>query len=212
MKVAAILLGVALLIVGVLYYRETEHRKDLTEELAAVKAENAAAQLELTMVKTQMIARVAELEVALDTEKTNAATNIGQLQERVKTVEQELQDEKNKLATVDDQRARVVEQLTTVSNQLTTVRQQYEDLQRTHSATEKELAALRGREASLEMEKASLERQLNDLDALKAQIRVVKRQLWEKHVEEWKRQDAEATARGNKGVIFQNGRWLSAPK
>jgi hypothetical protein len=69
---------------------------------------------------------------------------------------------------------------------------------------------LRERETSLEMEKASLERQLNDLDALKAQIRVVKRRLWEQHVAEWKRQDAINAAKGNKGVMFKNGAWSGA--
>jgi chromosome segregation ATPase len=212
MKVAVILLGVALLILGVLFYRETEHNKDVMEESIAVSNLYLTVQSELATVKTQMTQRVMELETALTTEKSNAVANISQLQERVKTVEQDLQDEKNKLASVDDQRTKVVEQLGSVSNELTMVRQQYVDLQRTHTATEKELAALRERETALEMEKASLERQLNDLDALTAQIRVVKRRLWEQHVAEWKRQDAEAAANGNKGMIMQNGRWLSAPK
>ena len=212
MKVAVILLGVALLILGVLYYRETEQNKDVMEESIAVSNLYVTVQSELATVKTQMTQRVTELETALNVEKTNAAVNISQLQERIKTVEQDLQDEKNKLASVDDQRTKVVQQLGSVSNELTTVRQQYADLQRTHSATEKELAALRERETALEMEKASLERQLNDLDALTAQIRVVKRRLWEQHIAEWKRQDAEAAANGNKGMIFQNGRWLAAPK
>jgi hypothetical protein len=61
------------------------------------------------------------------------------------------------------------------------------------------------------LERASLERQLNDLDALKSQIRVVKRRLWEKRIAEWKRQDEEAAARGNNGMLMKNGQWQTSP-
>ena len=215
MKVAVILLAVALLITGVLYYRQGDHARNVSEQLAAASNQVVAAQTELLSVKTQMTDRVKEMESALNaakTEKVDAETRVGQLQERVRIVEQDLQDEKNKLTSVEDQRTQVVTQLTSVSNELTNVRGQLGDLQRTHAATEAELRVLRERETTLEMEKASLERQLNDLDALKAQIRIVKRQLWEKHIEEWKRQDQEAGLNGNKGLLFKNGQWQTGVK
>src|SRR5437773_174094 len=88
----------------------------------------------------------------------------------------------------------------------------YNETRNAHTATEIELKGLHEREAALELEKASLERQLNDLDSLKAQIRIVKRRLWEEHIAEWKRQDQEAGVGGNKGMIFQKGQWLTTGK
>jgi chromosome segregation ATPase len=212
MKVVVILLAVGLLILGVLYFNESQNAKATHEQLVATSNQAVTTQLELASVKTQIIKRVAELESTMTTEKAKADEQIGRLQERVKVVEQDLQDEKSKLVAVEDDRTKVVQQLNTVSNQLLNVRQHYADLARTHTGTEIELSALREREETLEMEKASLERQLNDLDALKAQIRLVKRQLWEKRVAEWKRQDQEASAAGNKGMIFQRGQWQTTGK
>ena len=96
MKVAVILLAVALLIMGVLYYRQGDHARNISEQLAAASNQVVAAQTELTSVKTQMMDRVTEMETALNaakTEKVEAEARVGQLQERVMFVEQDLQDE-----------------------------------------------------------------------------------------------------------------------
>ena len=50
-----------------------------------------------------------------------------------------------------------------------------------------------------------------DLDTLKAQIRVVKRRLWEEHIAAWKRADELAGAGGNKGVLMKGGQWQTTP-
>ncbi len=212
MRVVVILLTVGLLIVGLLYFNEVQNAKTAHEQLLITSNQVVAAKLELTSIRTQMIERVTELESTTTTEKAKADEHIAQLQERVKVVEQDLRDEKNKLASVEDHRTKVVTLLGTVSNQLVTVRHQLADLTVTHTATEMELDALHDREDALEMEKTSLERQLSDLDALKSQIRLVKRRLWEEHIAEWKRQDQEAAAHGNKGVIFQRGQWQATGK
>jgi len=212
MKVLAILLAVGVLILGMLYFHESQNIKTVREQLVTTSNQVVAAREETTTVKKEMTGRVTELQSTIGTEKAKADQQIGQLQERIKTVEQDLQDEKTKLASVEDQRGKVVEQLTTVSNQLFTVRQHYADLARTHTATEMELKAVSEREAALEMEKASLERQLNDLDALKTQIRLVKHRLWDERIAAWKRQDQEAAVGGNKGMIFQNGQWQTGRK
>ena len=47
----------------------------------------------------------------------------------------------------------------------------------------------------------------HDLDELRAQIRVVKRRLWDQHVADWKKSDTDAAAKGNGGVLMKAGQW-----
>src|SRR6266446_4514616 len=100
MKVVVILLAVGLLILGVLYFQEGQHGKAVSDQLTTVSHQFAAAQVELASVRTQIITRVAELESTLAADRALAEEQIGHLQGRVKAVEQDLRDEKNKLAAI----------------------------------------------------------------------------------------------------------------
>ena len=117
MKVLAILLAVGVLILGMLYFHENQNIKTVREQLVTTSNQVVAAREETTTVKREMTDRVTELQSTIGAEKAKADQQIGQLQERIKSVEQDLQDEKTKLASVEDQRGKVVEQLTTVSRQ-----------------------------------------------------------------------------------------------
>jgi chromosome segregation ATPase len=121
-----------------------------------------------------------------------------------------VQTEEEKLSALESDKDRVMMQLGAVSNQLLSVQQQLGALQDAHSADQEQISTLRGQETALEMEKASLERQLNDLDSLRAQIRIVKRQLWAKKIEEWKRESEQEGIGGNKGMIMKAGQWQSS--
>jgi chromosome segregation ATPase len=205
-KVAVILLAVAAMILGMLYYREFQHSQSVSAELTAACNQVATAEAETASVKAQMADRVAELEstiTGVKKEKAQVEARAGQLEERIKAVEQDLQDEKNRVLTAENQRNKLMIQLASVSNELAKVRVPVVE---SHE-TEAELRTCRERAAKLEFEKALVERELNDPEALQARLRVANRRLWEQRVERWKRQDREDWHKGNRGVLFKSGQW-----
>ena len=217
MKIVVIVLAAALVVFGVLYFQSDQARiaqakvlQTTQEQLTTTSNQEVAVELEMAAAKKQMTARVAELEQTLTTvgnDKTKVEERAKELQGRIGVVEKELVEEKARVKAVEDERAQVANQLTTVSNQLVTVHGQLTDLQKTHAGTEAELAALHVKETALEAERNSLVRRLNDLDELRMQIRVVKRRLWDQHVAEWKKTDADAAVKGNHGVMLKDGQW-----
>ena len=217
MRIVVIVLAVALVVFGVLYFQSDQARiaqsrvlQSTQSQLTSISNQEVAVELEMAAAKKQMAAHVAELEQSLTTvgnDKAKVEEQAKELQGRIATVEKELVDEKAHVKAVEEERTQVSDKLMTVSNQLATVRGQLSSLQKTHAGTEAELAALRTKEAALESERNSLERRLNDLDELRAQIRVVKRRLWDQHVADWKKSDADAAAKGNRGVLMKDGQW-----
>jgi len=217
MRIVVIVLAVALVVFGVLYFQSDQARiaqsrvlQTTQTQLTTISNQEVAVELEMAAAKKQMAAHVAELEQSLTTvgnDKAKVEERAKELQGRIATVEKELVDEKAHVKAVEEERTQVTDKLMTVSNQLATVRGQLTSLQKTHAGTEAELAALRTKEVALESERNSLERRLNDLDELRAQIRVVKRRLWDQHVADWKKSDADAAAKGNGGVLMKAGQW-----
>ena len=220
MKIVVIVLAVALVVFGVLYFQSDQARiaqskvlKYTQDELIGasnqvVLVETAMA--EVTAAKNQLATHVGELETSLTTlgnAKTIVEERAKELQSRIDTAEKELTDEKAKIKVVEDERTQATGKLTAVSNQLVTVRSQLTDLQKRHAGTEAELAALRMKETALESERNSLERRINDLDELHVQIRIVKRRQWEDHIADWKKRDADVGLTGNKGVLMKDGQW-----
>ena len=217
MRIVVIVLAVALVVFGVLYFQSDQARiaqsrvlQTTQTQLTTISNQEVAVELEMAAAKKQMVAHVAELEQSLTTvgnDKAKVEERAKELQGRIATVEKELVDEKAHVKVVEEERTQVTDKLMTVSNQLATVRGQLTSLQKTHAGTEAELAALRTKEEALEAERNSLERRLNDLDELRAQIRVVKRRLWDQHVADWKKSDTDAAAKGNGGVLMKAGQW-----
>lgn len=217
MRIVVIVLAIALVVFGVLYFQSDQARiqqskvlQATQEQLISTSNQEVAVELEMATAKKEMTARVTELEQSLTTvgnDKAKVEELAKELQGRITTVEKELTEEKARVKAVEEERTQVTGKLTTVSNQLATVRGQLSDLQKTHAATEAELAELRSKETALESERDSLERRLNDLDELRAQIRIVKRRQWEQHVRDWKKSDAESAAIGNHGVLMKDGQW-----
>ena len=210
MKIAIVVLAVALAVLGILYFQQGQTAHQQLEALLVTSNKLVAAESEVAGVRSQMVAQGTQTEqklAALGAEKGDVEERLKQVQQRIQTLQQDLDDEKTKVSSVETQRDKLQSQLGSVSNELVSVRAKLSEAERSQKATEAELDALRQRQAALELEKASLERQLNDLDSLKAQIRAVKRRLWEQRIAEWKRQDEEAAAKGNNGMLLRNGEW-----
>ncbi|MEI6085430.1 MAG: hypothetical protein WCS70_14180 [Verrucomicrobiota bacterium] len=218
MKLAVVILVIALAVVGVLYYQSEQTKRDQTkvialtrEQLTTTSNRVAATEIEMRAMRTQMTTQIAELEQSVTTagvDKAKAEAWTAALQGRLVMLEKDLTEEKTKLATVEEERAKVTTKLTSVTGELGKVKGQLADLQKAHTATEAELAALQEKKDALEMERASLERRLNDLDELQNQIRLVKHRLWEQHVADWKRRDSEGSLGGNAGALMKNGQWV----
>ncbi|MEI8062863.1 MAG: hypothetical protein WCH84_02225 [Verrucomicrobiota bacterium] len=217
MKIVVIVLAVALVVFGVLYFQSDQARIaqakvlwSTQEQLTETSNQVVSVEVEMATIKKQMTAHVEELESSLTTlgnDKNKIEARAKELQGRIEIVEKELTDEKAKVKAVEDERTQVTGKLTAVSNQLVTVRSQLSDLQKRHAGTEAELSGLRAKEGALESERDSLERRLNDLDELHEQIRVVKRRQREEHIAEWKKRDTSAGITGNRGVLMKDGQW-----
>jgi chromosome segregation ATPase len=205
-KVVLILLAVAAMILGMLYYHEVRYANDLREELAVASNQVVAAQEETVSVKSEMTKRVGELEsivAGVKKRKAQAEARVGELLARITAVEQDLQEEKNRVMAAEDQRNKLASQLASVSNKLAKVGEP----PLVSRPPERDMQTLREHTAKLETEKALLERELNDPEALRARLRMVKRRQWQQRIEQWKREDEEAWLNGNWGVLFQNGQW-----
>jgi chromosome segregation ATPase len=216
MRIAVVILAIAVAVLGVLYFQSARRTQ---EPPIVVSPQVMAPETDVGDIKTQLqaqTARVTELEQKvgmLEIEKKKVEDQLGPMQHQVETlkkdfeaVQRSMQEEETKLTNLEADRKKLVTQLGAVSNELVSVQDQLAALGRTNAANEAQIKALRQQQVVLEQEKASLEHRLNDLDALRAQIRVVKGELREKKVEEWKRGDEELAARGNRGFLLKNGR------
>jgi chromosome segregation ATPase len=205
MKIVVILLSIAVLVLGVLYFQSAQRPPELRTILVTNQLVTAVApQTDVGDAKTQLekqTERVTELEQkvgTLEIDKKNAEDRFTQAKRSVLA-------EEAKLAELESESQRLASQLSSVSNQLVSVQDQLSTLKKTNTANEEQIQGLRQQHAALEQEKATLEQRLNNLDDLRSQLRLVKRELWEKKIGDSRRQDAELAAKGNRGYLFRNG-------
>jgi chromosome segregation ATPase len=161
-------------------------------------------QLAQAIVRADQLARRVE---NLTGEKTRVEQQLTQTRQEASELRQNLAAEKNRQATSDAEKELLAREMTSLNQRLETAQRRLAELQQTHRGTVEQLDSLRDEKNRLEMSQASLERRLNDLDALREQVRLVKRQAWDRKVAEWKKADAAASRAGNKGVLLQNGEW-----
>ena len=184
--------------------RETEQKLEQTQQqLAAATNEIAAARTELTEVKTQMQAQVSELQqtvAKLTDEKAAAEKQLSSLEGELKSTQQQFQQEKGDLTS----------KLKEVTDRLAEVDRKLADLEKTHATTVAHFQAMREEYVKLTNEKSALEAMLHDLRSLQKQVRVVKQEMHNKKVEEWKRLDRAAWAMGNHGYLLKDGSWVGA--
>lgn len=191
-------LGAVLLLAGC--GRQTEQKLELTQrQLTAVSNEIVVARAETAEVKTQMQAKISDLQqtvLKLTEEKADTEKKMMSLKSEVEKAQQQI-------AALEREKAALTGQIGQVSRSLA-------DLERTHATTVAHLQAMREEYVKLTNEKNVLEAKLHDLKALKEQIYVVRQELHEKKVEERKRLDRAESAMGNHGYLRKEGVWVAA--
>ena len=229
MKITIILLAIAgLVLAGLLIHTQQTAQTELAAahaQLATTSNDLVVARTEVATVSTQLTnetARSASLEQKVqETQTANAQAEqklqqstqqLQALQKQLDSAKHAIMESEGKMSELDNRRQQLAVQLGAVSNQLVTVTQDLATARQTNTADDAQIKQLRQQQAALEMEKASLEWRLQDLDSLRGQIRLVKRELWDKKIAEWKQRDADAAAKGNHGLLLKNGVWTSAPK
>ena len=174
--------------------------EETRRELATATNEVAAARAETTEVRTQMQAKVDQLQ----TEKADTEKKMSSLKTEMESKQQQLQA---RVDTLEQDKTNMTSELKVLSEQIAQVNQKLADLENTHATTVAHLQAMREEYVKLTTEKAALEAKLHDLKALKEQISVVKRELHQKKVEESKRLDRAEYAMGNHGFLLKDGSW-----
>jgi chromosome segregation ATPase len=210
MKILVFVLAIVASLFGLLYLQSVQ-QKPVTGSSAS-------------LVVTQLVERPAittEVERAvtvLVTNTTELEAKLTGLESKLAQTSESLQAEEAKSDSLDRERMRLLIQLGAVSNELTHVQRQFSQLKAQNEATEEELravqnqkSALQAQKVTLEKEKEGLERRLHNLDDLRAQIRLVKKQLWVKKVEEWKQTDKADAVGGNRGYLMLRGQWTGSP-
>ena len=180
--------------------------------MAAATNELAAARAETSTVKTQMAAKVDELQqtiLKLNDDKADVEKQVASLKADMESQRQQfqskLQDEEATVATLTQDKTNMTSELKVSTEQLADVNQRYADLEKTHATTVAHLQAMREEYVRLNNEKIALDAKLHDLKALKEQITVVKQELHQKKVEESKRLDRAEYAMGNHGYFVKDG-------
>jgi len=201
------MLGAAILLAGC-----GQKLEQTQEELAAATNELAAARAETTTVKTQMEAKVSELQqqvLVLTDDKTDAEKKMASLKADMDSQRQQfqskLQEEQDTVQALTQDKTNMTSELKVLTGQIADVNQKYADLEKTHATTVAHLQAMREEYARLNNEKIALDAKLHDLKALKEQIYVVKQELHQKKVEESKRLDRAEYAMGNHGYFVKDG-------
>jgi chromosome segregation ATPase len=201
MKALVVVLAIVATLLGFLYLNSVQPGRP--------------AQVE-TMIVTQLVERPA-ITTEVERTVTVTVTNTAELEEKVAALrndllkaQENLQTEEVKASELDKERVSLLLKLGGVSNELLHVQRQYAGLKSRNTATEAELRQVQSDKNALELEKASLERRLNNLDDLRAQIALVKKELWSQKVAEWKRTDAAAAEGGNKGYLMLKGQWTGS--
>jgi chromosome segregation ATPase len=209
MGLATGILGVALLLAGC--GRETEKKLEMTQQqLAEATNELAAPHTETAQVKTQMQQKMSELQqtiLKLTGEKADTEKQILSLKAELESAKNEFQDkfaqQQNKVTALEQEKEALTSRIADVSQKLA-------DLEKTHATTVAHLQAMREEYVKLTDAKVALEAKLHDLKALKEQIHMVKVEMHEKKVAEWKRLDRAESAMGNHGYLLRNGSWVAA--
>jgi chromosome segregation ATPase len=182
------------------------------QQLATATNELAAARAETSTVKTQMQAKVDELQGTISKmtdEQADTEKKIASLQADIDSQRQQfqakLQDEQTKVDAFTQDKTNMTSELKVITDQLADVNQKYADLEKTHATTVAHLQAMREEYVRLNNEKVALDAKLHDLKALQEQITVVKQELHQKKVEESKRLDRAEYAMGNHGYFVKDG-------
>jgi chromosome segregation ATPase len=182
------------------------------QQLATATNELAASRAETSTVKTQMQAKVDELQGAiskLTDEKTDTEKKVASLQADLESQRQQfqakLQQEQSEVDSLTLDKTNMTSELKVLTDQIAEVNQKYADLEKTHATTIAHLQAMREEYVRLNNEKVALDAKLHDLKALKEQINVVKQELHQKKVEESKRLDRAEYAMGNHGYFVKDG-------
>jgi chromosome segregation ATPase len=209
------LVGAAMLLAGCGSGKKLEETQ---RELATAYDEVVAARAETSEVRTQMQAKVDELqqnitkltEEKADTEKAMSSLK-AETEKQISSLKTEMESKQQQLQvrvdTLELDKTNMTSELTVLSQQLAQVNQKLADLGNTHATTVAHLQAMREDYVKLTSEKAALETKLHDLKALKEQISVVKQELHQKKVEESKRLDRAEFAMGNHGFVLKDGTW-----
>jgi len=202
------MLGAAMLLAGC----GDQKLEQTQQQLATATNELAAARVETSTVKTQMQAKVDELQGTiskLNDEKADTEKKMSSLQADIESQRQQfqakLQDEQPKVDALAQDKTNMVNELKVLTDQIADVNQRYADLEKTHATTVAHLQAIREEYVRLNNEKIALDAKLHDLKALKEQITIVKQELHQKKVEESKRLDRAEYAMGNHGYFVKDG-------
>lgn len=199
------MVGAALLLAGCGDQKLEQALNTATNELAAARAET-------TTVKTQMEAKVDEMQQTiskLTDDKADDDKKIASLNADIASQQQQyqlkLQEEQAQVDALTQDKTNMTSELKVLTDQIADVDQKYADLEKTHATTVAHLQAMRDEYVRLNNEKVALEAKLHDLKALKQQIYIVKQELHEKKVEEGKRLDRAEYAMGNHGYFVKDG-------
>jgi chromosome segregation ATPase len=191
-------LGAVLLLAGC--GRQAEEKLELTQrQLTTVSNQLVEARSETADVKTQMQAKISELQqtvLKLTEEKADTEKKMMSLRSEVDKAQQQI-------AALEQEKTALTGQIGDVSRKLA-------DLEHTHAMTVAHLQAMREDYVKLTNQMNVLEAKLHDLKALKEQIYVVKQDLHEKKVAERKRLDRAESAMGNHGYFVRNGAVVTA--
>jgi chromosome segregation ATPase len=202
------MLGAAMLLAGC----GDQKLEQTQQQLATATNDLAAARTETSTVKTQMQAKVDELQqtiLKLADDKTDTEKKMASLKADMDSQQQQfqlkLQQEQATVEALTQDKTNMTSELKVLTDQIADVNQKYADLEKTHTTTLAHLQAMREEYVRLNNEKVALDAKLHDLKALKEQISVVKQELHQKRVEELKRLDRAEYAMGNHGYFVKDG-------
>ncbi len=151
------------------------------------------------------------------------AVKVGVDKQRLSTTVTELEQERARLSeqlatalhTIDDQASALTQlqdQLTGLQARLKQTEDEVQLLQANYLQLRQEHAGLQQELATTTHAKAVLETKLSNLHDLKAAIRTVKHEMWQRrlqawmaHLDEQRAQDQQELARGNRGFVVRDG-------
>ena len=224
MKTAVVILAVVPVVLGALFLKQQQtgqYRLAATQEqlqvasnqLVATTGELVVLRAE-TRAQSQVITQWTEKVRLLDKDRGQLASQLQQVQEQSQALTHNLQvaekageADKQRLADLQAEQAKLLTRGTALSSELASVKQQLARLEESNSAALADLKVLRQQKTALEMEKQSLEARLHDLDSLRAQIRLIKQEVWQARLAAYKRANAEGLAKGNRGELLHDGQW-----
>ena len=198
--------GAVLLLVGC---GRDEKLQETQQQLTTATNELAAARAEAVEVKTQMQVKVDELQQNISRLTQEKADTEKQMESLKTDLEQKLAEQQSKVHSLETDKANLTTDVKSLNDQIADVNQKLADLTTTHAQTVSHLQAMREEYVKLTAEKAVLEAKLHDLKALREQITIVKNELHQKKVEEFKRLDRAEFAMGNHGYLLREGSWVT---